>query len=53
MAAALMWLLIGTAFCLIYMVCMIPGWIIRKIREHRELTQLRSLYPNVARRRAV
>lgn len=53
MAAALMWLLIGTAFCLVYAVCMIPGWIIRKIRERRELHYIRSLYPNVARRRAV
>lgn len=51
MAAAFMWCVIGLAACLIGMVCMIPGWVIRKIREHRELTQIRSLYPNNFNRR--
>lgn len=51
MAAMLMWCLIGLAFCLIGGICMIPGWIIRKIRDRRELHYIRTLYPNVARRR--
>lgn len=51
MAAMLMWCVIGIAACLIGMVCMIPGWIVRKIRERRELHMIRTLYPNVARRR--
>ena len=53
MAAMLMWLLICLAACLIGMVCLIPGWIIRKIRERRELHMIRSLYPNVATRRTI
>lgn len=51
MAAAFMWLIICTAACLIGMVCMIPGWIIRKVRAHRELNQIRRLYPNNFNRR--
>ena len=51
MAAMLAWCLIGLAAFLIGMVCMIPGWVLRKIREHRELTQIRSLYPNNFNRR--
>lgn len=53
MATMLMWLLLMTAATVIGMVCMIPGWVIRKVRERRELHMIRTLYPNIARRRAV
>lgn len=51
MAAMLAWCVLGIAFCLIGMVCSIPGWVVRKIRERRELNHIRSLYPNNFNRR--
>lgn len=51
MAAMLAWCVLGTAACLIGMLCSIPRWVVRKIRERRELNQLRSIYPNIFRRR--
>lgn len=51
MATMLMWLLLMATATVIGMVCMIPGWIARKIRDRRELHMIRTLYPNIARRR--
>lgn len=50
MAAAFMWLLILSAASVIGCICMIPCWVVRRIREHRELTQIRRLMPNNVRR---
>lgn len=53
MAAMFIWCVIGIAACLIGMLCCIPGWIARKIRDRRELHMIRTIYPNVASRRVV
>lgn len=46
MAALFVWCALGTAFCLVGLVCCIPGWIARKIRERRELKLIRSIFSN-------
>ena len=53
MVTMLMWLLLMMAAAVIGLVCMIPGWIVRKIRERRELHYIRSIYPNVMTRRTI
>ena len=44
MAAAFMWLLILSAASVIGCICMIPSWIVRKIRERRADDFFRKKY---------
>lgn len=44
MGAALMWMVIILAMCVIGMICKAPGWMIRKIRGRMEARGYRKQY---------